>query len=122
VHEQALGPAIASELLILVGPAAPWVFFASLQTCVILLYLLLGMPFTHEPNWKKLALPPPSQPNDVDSPSVGRPSAREIVELEGGRRSSVRFSSQRSNTASVRENILGSFSNVSSIAVDIGGD
>jgi len=129
---QAIGPVLASELLIFFGPVAPWILFTALQVTVLILYLARGMPLDREPDWKSLALPPAATPEDGQgvAGSSGPPAGVDGIALaEKPRRSSARArvtdgglsarcsSARLGTTSSVSAKILDSFAHIAVVGV-----
>jgi len=76
---QAFAPITAAQLLIHVGPWAPWALIAALQVITLLVYLSLGLALHKDPDWSRIAYAAPP------APSADYPQAPEGgIPLAGG--------------------------------------
>ena len=82
---QAFAPIVAAQLLVHVGPWAPWALIAALQAATLGLYLALGLALHKDPDWSSIAFagPPVPSPEDLPPPeratSLGDASGSEAV-------------------------------------------
>ena len=72
---QAFAPITAAQLLVHVGPWAPWALIAVLQAVTLLVYLSLGLALNKDPDWSSLAKLPAPSADDPQPPGGGIPLA-----------------------------------------------